>query len=76
MAYELVPRSQEWQLERPGRVRERFTRVSILPNNRVVFRVRGIRYRLVVQVDYRKGIVVVVFFGTHPEYDRFDAEEG
>lgn len=60
----------------PDAVRERYTRVSILPNNWVVFRVRGNRYRLVVQVDYRKGIVVVVFFGTHAEYDRFDAEEG
>ena len=60
----------------PDAVRERHTRVTVLPNNRVVFRVRGNRYRLVVQVDYRKGIVVVVFFGTHAEYDRFDAEEG
>ena len=42
----------------------------------VVFRVKGNNYRLVVQIDYRKGIVVAVFFGTHEEYDEFNAKEG
>ena len=59
----------------PDAVRNQYTRASILPNNRVVFRVRGNRYRLVVQIDYRKGIVVVVFFGTHAEYDEINAKE-
>ena len=48
---------------------------SILPDNRVVFRVKGNRYRLIVQIDYRKGIVVAIFFGTHAEYDEFNARE-
>ena len=38
--------------------------------------VKGNNYRLVVQIDYRKGIVVAVFFGTHEEYDEFNAKEG
>ena len=66
-------KSGNW--ENPAEVRKRFTRASILPNSRVVFRVKGNRYRLIVQIDYRKGIVVVVFFGTHPEYDEFNAKE-
>ena len=41
----------------------------------VVFRVKGNRYRLIVQIDYRKGIVVAIFFGTHAEYDEFNARE-
>ena len=56
----------------PDEVRKKF-RVSILPNNGVVFKVKGKRYRLVVRVDYRKGIVVILFFGTHAEYDKFNA---
>ncbi len=67
-------KSETWK--DPDTVRDRFARSSILPNNRVVFRIRGNRYRLVVQINYRKGIVVVLFFGTHAEYDEFDAKEG
>lgn len=46
---------------------------SILPEHRVVFRIRGKRYRIVVQVDYANQVVVVRFAGTHDEYDRIDA---
>ena len=60
----------------PDAVRQRYARASILPNNQVVFRVKGNNYRLVVQIDYRKGIVVAVFFGTHEEYEEFNAKEG
>ena len=64
-------RSSSW--EDPDGVREIYPRASILPGNRVVFRVKGNRYRLIVQIDYRKGIVVALFFGTHAEYDKLNA---
>ena len=66
-----------WQADwaSPDRVRDRFPSASILPNNRVVFRIKGNAYRLVVAVFYAGRIVYIRFVGTHAEYDRIDAEE-
>ena len=52
---------------------ERHPRASALPGNRVVFRIRGNRYRLVVWVNYRLSAVSIRFVGTHAEYDTIDA---
>jgi mRNA interferase HigB len=41
--------------------------------NRVVFNIKGNRYRLVTAVDYRFGIVYIRFIGTHQEYEKIDA---
>ncbi len=39
------------------------------PKNRVIFNIGGNNYRLVVQVAYKTKIVMVVWVGTHAEYD-------
>ena len=57
----------------PADVRAGRWKPSILPGQRVVFRIRGNRYRIVVQVDYANRVVFVRFAGTHDEYDRIDA---
>lgn len=46
---------------------------SILPNNRVVFNIKGNTYRLVVVVEYTQEKMFIRFVGTHAEYDRIDA---
>ena len=48
---------------------------SILSNNRVVFNIKGNRYRLVTRINYESGTVYIRFIGTHAEYNRIDAEE-
>ena len=40
----------------------------------MVFNVGGSKFRLVVEVLYRAGIVWVKFVGTHAQYDRVDVE--
>ena len=47
---------------------------SFLGENRVVFNIKGNRYRVVVHVRYDLGRVYVRFVGTHAEYDRIDAQ--
>jgi mRNA interferase HigB len=49
-------------------------RASILKGGRVVFNIKGNDYRLVAAVQYRAGVLVIRFFGTHAEYDRIEAE--
>ncbi|WP_309143840.1 type II toxin-antitoxin system HigB family toxin [Oscillatoria sp. HE19RPO] len=45
----------------------------MLPNNRVVFNIKGNNYRIIVHVRYDLGIVFIRFVGTHQEYDNIDA---
>lgn len=43
---------------------------KFLKNNVVIFRIGGNNYRLETKVRYQQGIVVLVWVGTHSEYDR------
>ena len=43
--------------------------------HRIVFNVKGNAYRLVVAVDFEKGIVWIKWIGTHRDYDRIDVVE-
>ena len=47
---------------------------SILPEHRAVFRIRGNRYRIIAEIDYKNQLVFIRFAGTHGEYDKVDAE--
>jgi mRNA interferase HigB len=53
-------------------VRRLYATASIVSAGRVVFNIRGNNYRLVVSVDFDKGIVWIKWLGTHVEYDRID----
>ena len=66
-------RRAEW--DTTARVRSRYAHASILGDNRVVFNVKGNRYRLVAKINYRRRTLYVRFIGTHEEYDRIDARE-
>ncbi len=57
----------------PSDVKHIYRNASILANNRIVFNIKGNKYRLIVSVHYKSGIVYIRFIGTHAEYDRVDA---
>lgn len=58
----------------PQAVKAQYRNASICGNNRVVFNIGGSKYRLIVEMQYRAGIVWVKFIGTHADYDKIDAE--
>jgi mRNA interferase HigB len=57
----------------PAEVKALYRNASILPNNRVVFHIKGNVYRLVVDIEYRLEIVFIRFVGTHADYNKIDA---
>lgn len=70
--YERV-RRDDWYT--PAEVRKQYPKASIVGSNRAVFRIRGNTYRLVVEINYERGMVFIRFIGTHAEYDRINVRE-
>jgi mRNA interferase HigB len=56
-------------------VKRSYATASIVTGERVVFNVKGNAYRLVVAVDFEKGIVWIKWVGSHNDYDRIDVTE-
>ena len=57
----------------PADIKKDYPSADILPNNRVVFNIKGNHYRLIVKIHYNTSIVFIRFIGTHAEYDKIDA---
>ena len=57
----------------PTDVKIAYRNASFVANNRVVFNIKGNRYRLVAAIDYQYGIIYIRFVGTHQAYDQIDA---
>ena len=64
--------SENWT--QPTDIKERYASASILKKRRVVFNIKGNKYRLIVAVAYKIGVVYIKFIVTHKEYDTVDAE--
>ena len=46
---------------------------KILNGERARFEIAGGNFRMIVALDFARGITFVKFIGTHAEYDRVDA---
>ena len=58
----------------PVAIKAQYRSASILKDSRVVFNICGNKYRLVVKLSYKNGVVLIRFIGTHREYDAIDVE--
>lgn len=59
----------------PAELKQRYATASIVNAERVVFNIKGNAYRLLVAIDFEKGIVWIKWIGTHKAYDRIDVTE-
>ena len=56
-------------------LKESYATASIVSADRVVFNIKGNSYRLVVAIDYEKGIVWIKWLGAHKDYDQINVTE-
>lgn len=57
----------------PNDLKRQYPSASVLNNNRVVFNIKGNKYRLITMINFDYGQVFIRFVGTHAEYDKIDA---
>ncbi len=54
---------ENWK--QPADIKERYASATILKKRRVVFNIKGNKFRLIVAVAYKIGVVYIKFIGTH-----------
>lgn len=57
----------------PRDIKKEYPSASFLENNRVVFNIKGNKYRLIVRINYDYQMIWIRFVGTHAQYDKIDA---
>ena len=55
-------------------LKQQYKSASIVGEGRVVFNIKGNKYRLVVTIDYEFYVIFIRFIGTHKQYDRINAK--
>jgi len=65
--------AEESNWKGPNDIKQDYPSASIIGDNRIVFNVKGNRYRLIVRINYSYGMVWIRFIGTHRQYDKIDA---
>ncbi len=54
-------------------LKRHYATASVVSAERIVFNIKGNDYRLVVAIDFEKGIVWIKCLGTYRDNDRIDA---
>ena len=59
----------------PSDIKNEYSKASILKGGRVVFNIYGNKYRLIIDINYKRQWVFIRFIGTHEDYDKIDANK-
>jgi mRNA interferase HigB len=59
----------EWR--GPADIKARYPSASFLPDNKVMFNIKGNKYRVEAKVSYDVLVVLTTRIGTHSEYSRW-----
>ena len=65
-------KTAEWKTT--NELKTLYKNASIVGNGRVVFNIKGNKYRLVVAIDFAFQVIFIRFIGTHSQYDQIDAK--
>lgn len=72
LAWKKEVETEDWNT--PNELKAKYGNASILKSKRVVFNISGNNFRLITEINYQYKLVVLVWFGTHKEYDQIDAD--
>ena len=56
-------------------IKSQYRNARFLTENRVIFNIKGNKYRLITAINYDFNVVYIRFIGTHKEYDKINALE-
>ena len=56
-------------------LKQQYRSASIVSAERVVFNIKGDEYRLVVAINYPHQVLLILWLGTHKEYDKIDVKK-
>ena len=56
-------------------VKQQFGTCKVVGNDRIVFKVKGNNYRLIIKISFENQLIWIRFIGTHSEYDLINAKE-
>ncbi len=59
----------------PREIKQLYPAASFLQDNRVVFNIKGNKYRLIVKINFDFKLIWIRFIGTHKEYDKIEANK-
>ena len=66
-----IAEAQDAEWKTPSDIKRRFVTASFLPDDRVIFNIKGNKYRLDTKIYYQRRAIIVKRVGTHEEYDRW-----
>lgn len=55
----------------PADVKARYPSASFLSDNRIVFNIKGKKYRIGTKINYEIKVVLATHIGTHAEYSKW-----
>lgn len=56
--------------KKPQDIKNHYRSADFLSDNRVIFNIKGNKFRLMVKMRYENDIAVIEWVGTHAEYDK------
>ena len=59
-----------WQT--PDDIKRRYASASFLANKRVIFNLKGNKYRLDTKISFKNQLVLIMRIGTHAEYSTWE----
>jgi len=55
-------------------LKQQYRSASVVGEGKVIFKIEGNVYRLVVLIDYESQVIFIRFIGTHEQYDRINSK--
>ena len=68
-----VARLSSLRIQNLNELKQIANSVDVIGNNRVIFNIKGNKYRIITVVLVRNQTVYIRWIGTHAEYNRIDA---